>query len=57
MTYTESLPIYRYMPLDLRYKKTRAIRRRLTKNEKNAVTLRQAKRQKHFPMRKIAIKA
>mmetsp|Transcript_10450 Transcript_10450/g.27811 ORF Transcript_10450/g.27811 Transcript_10450/m.27811 type:complete len:125 (+) Transcript_10450:114-488(+) len=47
----------KYKPLDLRPKKTRAIRRRLTKHEASKTTLRQKKRQMHFPMRKYAVKA
>jgi hypothetical protein len=39
------------MPLDLRYKKTRAIRRRLTKHEVNLVTEKQHKKDIHFPLR------
>jgi large subunit ribosomal protein L35e len=45
------------LPLDLRYKKTRAIRRRLTHNEKTAITEKQHKKQIHFPQRKYALKA
>lgn len=44
-------------PLDLRPKKTRAIRRRMTKDQINKKTVRQAKRAKAFPMRKYAVKA
>lgn len=44
-------------PLDLRYKKTRAIRRRLTTKEASAITERQHKKQIHFPARKYALKA
>eukprot|EP00164_Ancoracysta_twista_P000614 GFYU01000815.1.p1 GENE.GFYU01000815.1~~GFYU01000815.1.p1 ORF type:complete len:125 (+),score=41.89 GFYU01000815.1:63-437(+) len=47
----------KYTPLDLRVKKTRAIRRRLTKNEENAKTERAAKVARHFPQRKYAVKA
>ena len=47
----------KYQPLDLRAKKTRAIRRRLTKDESSKITLRQYKKQMHFPQRKFAIKA
>eukprot|EP00741_Cyanophora_paradoxa_P021695 tig00000241_g20941.t1 len=47
----------KYKPLDLRVKKTRAIRRRLTKNESSLVTERQRKKQIHFPLRKYAVKA
>jgi len=47
----------KYLPLDLRPKKTRAIRRRLTKNEKSLKTLKQRKKDAHFPRRKYAVKA
>jgi len=47
----------KYLPLDLRAKKTRAIRRRLTKHEKSLKTLKQSKRDAHFPIRKYAVKA
>ncbi|KIM30661.1 hypothetical protein M408DRAFT_328196 [Serendipita vermifera MAFF 305830] len=47
----------KYLPLDLRAKKTRAIRRQLTKHEKSRVTLKQKKKRTHFPLRKFAIKA
>nr|XP_018259682.1 ribosomal protein L29 [Kwoniella dejecticola CBS 10117]OBR81840.1 ribosomal protein L29 [Kwoniella dejecticola CBS 10117] len=47
----------KYLPLDLRYKKTRAIRRRLTHKEANAITEKQHKRNIHFPARKFALKA
>ena len=46
----------KYLPLDLRPKKTRAIRRRLSKHEATLVSEKQRKRQIHFPMRKYAIK-
>merc|ERR1712216_912786 len=46
-----------YAPLDLRAKKTRAIRRRLTQFEKNQQTKRQAHRAALFPLRKYAVKA
>merc|ERR1711925_38639 len=45
------------IPLDLRKKQTRAIRRALTKKEKSIVTEKQKKKQKHFPQRKFAVKA
>uniref|UniRef100_A0A060T8K4 ARAD1C29414p n=1 Tax=Blastobotrys adeninivorans TaxID=409370 RepID=A0A060T8K4_BLAAD len=45
------------LPKDLRAKKTRAIRRRLTPNEAKAVTVRQRKQQIAFPQRKYALKA
>merc|ERR1711977_582113 len=47
----------KYVPVDIRPKKTRAIRRQLTKQQANKKTLRQQKRQTHFPMRKYAVKA
>merc|ERR1712000_189217 len=47
----------KHVPIDIREKKTRAIRRRLTKEQANRRTLRQQKRQTHFPMRKYAVKA
>ena len=45
------------MPLDLRYKKTRAIRKSLTKEQKALKTVKQQKKEKHFPLRKYAVKA
>jgi large subunit ribosomal protein L35e len=47
----------KYAPLDLRVKKTRAIRRRLTAFELSQKTLRQQKKDIHFPQRKFAVKA
>jgi len=47
----------KYLPLDLRPKKTRAIRRRLTPHEKSLKTLKQRKKEIHFPTRKYAVKA
>ncbi|MCJ1311466.1 60S ribosomal protein L35 [Agyrium rufum] len=47
----------KYLPLDLRPKQTRAIRRRLTKEEASIISEKQKKRQMHFPQRKYAIKA
>ncbi|KAI9480942.1 MAG: hypothetical protein EXX96DRAFT_600567 [Benjaminiella poitrasii] len=47
----------RFVPLDLRVKKTRAMRRALTPFEKSKKTLRQEKKLKHFPLRKYAVKA
>jgi len=47
----------KYLPLDLRPKKTRAIRRRLTKYENSLKTLKQRKKDIHFPRRKYAVKA
>ncbi|KAL6200076.1 hypothetical protein ACLB2K_029858 [Fragaria x ananassa] len=45
------------LPLDLRPKKTRAIRRRLTKHQASLKTEREKKREMYFPLRKYAIKA
>ncbi|KAJ1986994.1 60S ribosomal protein L35, L29 [Dimargaris cristalligena] len=47
----------KYMPLDLRAKQTRAIRRRLTPKELSNRTLRQQKKELAFPQRVYAIKA
>jgi len=44
-------------PLDLRFKKTRAIRKGMTKAEKSLKTEKQRKKDKHFPLRKYAVKA
>lgn len=46
----------KFKPLDLRPKKTRAIRRRLTKEQLNKKTWRQVKRDRAFPMRKFAVR-
>ena len=46
----------KYTPLDLRAKKTRAIRRRLSPAEKNAKTAKQAKKDAYYPKRKYALK-
>jgi large subunit ribosomal protein L35e len=47
----------KYLPLDLRPKQTRAIRRRLSVKDASRVTQKQKKRQTHFPQRKFAVKA
>jgi len=47
----------KYLPLDLRPKRTRAIRRRLTPSERSLVTEKQHKKNIHFPTRKYAVKA
>ncbi|KAK3422409.1 hypothetical protein EUGRSUZ_G02768 [Eucalyptus grandis] len=47
----------KYLPLDLRPKKTRAIRRRLTKHQASLKTEREKKKEMYFPVRKYAIKA
>lgn len=46
----------KYKPLDIRPKKTRAYRRRLEPRFANAKTLRQIKKEQHFPLRKYAVK-
>ena len=45
----------KHIPLDLRPKLTRAMRRRMTKFERKLVTLRQLKRKLNFPLRKFAV--
>merc|ERR1712093_947552 len=45
------------LPLDLRAKKTRAIRRRLTKHERTQTTERAHKKAIHFPTRQYLVKA
>ncbi|KAK3904723.1 ribosomal protein L35-like protein [Staphylotrichum tortipilum] len=47
----------KYIPLDLRAKQTRAIRRRLSKEDASRVLEKTKKRQTHFPQRKFAVKA
>ncbi|KAL3775117.1 hypothetical protein ACHAWO_001940 [Cyclotella atomus] len=47
----------KYISKDLRMKKTRAIRRQLTKEQKAKKTLKQQKKDTHFPMRRYAVKA
>jgi large subunit ribosomal protein L35e len=47
----------RFVPMDLREKKTRAIRRRLTSEQLNKKTVKQTKRDNYFPQRKYAVKA
>lgn len=46
----------KYLPLDLRPKQTRAIRRRLSKHEASLRTEKQKKKLVHFPQRKYAVK-
>jgi large subunit ribosomal protein L35e len=46
-----------YLPVDMRVKKTRAIRRRLTKEQAKKKTEKQAKKIAAFPVRKFALKA
>eukprot|EP00696_Hemimastix_kukwesjijk_P005073 gnl/Hemi2/16464_TR5499_c0_g1_i1.p2 gnl/Hemi2/16464_TR5499_c0_g1~~gnl/Hemi2/16464_TR5499_c0_g1_i1.p2 ORF type:complete len:143 (+),score=65.83 gnl/Hemi2/16464_TR5499_c0_g1_i1:59-430(+) len=47
----------KHLPLDLRAKKTRAIRRRLTQHQAERKTLRALKKERHFGLRKFAVKA
>ncbi|KAK9463047.1 60S ribosomal protein uL29 [Lipomyces oligophaga] len=47
----------KYIPLDLRVKKTRALRRALTNKQKSLVTEKQKKKLSAFPQRKYALKA
>jgi len=46
----------KYLPLNLRAKQTRAIRRRLSPEEKGAQLEKTKKRNTHFPQRKYAVK-
>ena len=46
----------KHLPLDLRPKKTRAIRRKMTKFESKLLTLKLFKRKLSFPMRKFAVR-
>ena len=45
----------KHLPLDLRPKKTRALRRKMTKLESKLLTLKLFKRKLSFPMRKFAV--
>jgi large subunit ribosomal protein L35e len=47
----------KYLPIDLRAKQTRAIRRRLTKEQASKKTLRVVKRAANLPQRRFALKA
>ena len=53
----EFLKNSKYLPKDLRAKKTRAIRRALTDSEKKKQTARALKKAAHFPKRRYAVKA
>jgi len=46
-----------FLPKDLREKKTRAIRRRLTPEQANKLTAKAQKAKSNFPKRKFAVKA
>eukprot|EP00927_Polykrikos_kofoidii_P074947 TRINITY_DN70_c0_g1_i1.p1 TRINITY_DN70_c0_g1~~TRINITY_DN70_c0_g1_i1.p1 ORF type:complete len:124 (+),score=22.53 TRINITY_DN70_c0_g1_i1:68-439(+) len=45
----------KYLPLDLRPKKTRALRRALSVEQKTAKTVRQKTKDSNFPMRRFAV--
>merc|ERR1711934_98735 len=47
----------KYIPLDLRPKKTRAMRKALTPHEKSLKTAKELKKLRKFPQRKFAVKA
>ncbi|KAM7318657.1 hypothetical protein ACRRTK_021769 [Alexandromys fortis] len=47
----------KYKPLDLRPKKTRAMRRRLTEHEEKLKTKKQQRKERLYPLRKYAVKA
>ena len=47
----------KYIAKDLRLKKTRAMRRALTKKELESKTAKQSKKDTHFPQRRFAVKA
>lgn len=47
----------KYVPKDLRPKKTRAMRRALTKHQQNLKTPKELKKMRAWPMRKFAVKA
>jgi large subunit ribosomal protein L35e len=46
----------KHKPIDLRPKLTRAMRRRLTKEEKSLKTEKQKKKDTHYPQRRYAVK-
>mmetsp|Transcript_10542 Transcript_10542/g.17180 ORF Transcript_10542/g.17180 Transcript_10542/m.17180 type:complete len:124 (+) Transcript_10542:68-439(+) len=47
----------KFVPIDLRSKKTRAIRRRMTKEQLAKKTVKQAKKDAYYPKRVYAVKA
>ena len=53
----ESIKGKKYIPIDMRIKKTRAMRRALTKKQATKKTLSQMKKLAAFPARKYALKA
>jgi len=52
----DKLPLHK-VPKQLRPKKTRALRRAMTKKEASKVTLKAKKKASNFPLRKFAVKA
>eukprot|EP00961_Rhodomonas_salina_P029792 401374-Rhodomonas_salina.2 len=46
-----------HIPLDIRTKKTRALRRKLTYKQSEKMTLKAKTKSQHFPLRKYAVKA
>jgi large subunit ribosomal protein L35e len=57
LIYHSSSQNKKYKPLDLRSKRTRAMRRALTTGEKAKKTSKELRRSRAFPMRKFAVKA
>jgi len=47
----------KFVPTDLRTKRTRALRRALSTKQANAKTVKQQKKDSNFPMRRYAVKA
>ncbi|KAI3630505.1 hypothetical protein MIR68_011940 [Amoeboaphelidium protococcarum] len=47
----------KYLPLDMRFKKTRALRRALTKEQLNKKTEKEMKKLRQYPVRKYAVLA
>ena len=47
----------KYVPTDLRVKRTRAIRRKLSAKQLSLKTSKQQKKEANFPMRRYAVKA
>jgi len=55
-TVRDTLKKKKYIPTDLRGKKTRALRRRLTKHQAKLRSLREVKKENNFPLRKFALR-
>ena len=53
----ESLKGKKYYPIDLRFKKTRALRRALSKRQQALRTAKQTKQANNLPLRKFALRA